>query len=43
LPVPGKRLGRARLIIKSRAPDAAEVERNPRARSARLRIIEKTA
>lgn len=43
LPVPGERRGRARLIIKSQAPDAMEVERNPRARSARLRVIEKTA
>jgi 16S rRNA (cytosine1402-N4)-methyltransferase len=43
LPVPDQRRGRARLIIKSRAPDAAEVERNPRARSARLRVIEKAA
>ncbi len=43
LPVPGDRHGRARLIIRSRAPDAAEIERNPRARSARLRVIEKVA
>jgi 16S rRNA (cytosine1402-N4)-methyltransferase len=42
LPVTGERRGRARLIIKSQAPDAAEIERNPRARSARLRVIEKS-
>jgi 16S rRNA (cytosine1402-N4)-methyltransferase len=41
LPVTGERHGRARLVIKSRAPDAVEIERNPRARSARLRVIEK--
>ena len=43
LPVTGERHGRGRLIIKSMAPAAAEVERNPRARSARLRVIEKLA
>ena len=41
LPVTGARHGPGRLVIKSRAPDAAEIERNARARSARLRVIEK--
>jgi len=43
LPVTGRPAGPARLIGRARRADAAEVARNPRARSALLRVLEKAA
>ena len=43
LPVTGRGTGSARLIGRARRPDADEIARNPRARSALLRVLEKAA
>lgn len=43
LPVTGEQTGRAVSVVRSQTADAAEVAQNPRARSARLRVIEKVA
>ncbi len=42
LPIPGRQ-GQARSVIRLAVPDQAEIKANPRARSARLRVIEKCA
>jgi 16S rRNA (cytosine1402-N4)-methyltransferase len=43
LPVTGRPVALARLIGRSRRPDAEEIAANPRARSATLRVVEKAA
>jgi 16S rRNA (cytosine1402-N4)-methyltransferase len=43
LPVTGRAATSARLIVRARRADAAEVAANPRARSAMLRVLEKAA
>jgi 16S rRNA (cytosine1402-N4)-methyltransferase len=43
LPVTGRTATSARLIVRARRADAAEVAANPRARSAMLRVLEKAA
>src|SRR5262249_10869421 len=43
LPVTGRSIGSARLIGRARRPGSDEIDRNPRARSALLRVLEKAA
>jgi len=43
LPVTGRAATAARLIVRARRADAAEIAANPRARSAMLRVLEKAA
>jgi 16S rRNA (cytosine1402-N4)-methyltransferase len=43
LPVTGRVVGSARSIGRARRPDAEEIARNPRSRSALLRVLEKAA
>jgi 16S rRNA (cytosine1402-N4)-methyltransferase len=43
LPVRGVAPSRARVVGRSQTPSPAELDRNPRARSARLRLLEKVA